>query len=182
MREHKPMAKFTFGMNQSLDGYVDHPEMRPDPVLFRHWIENAKASAGSIYGRNMYQVMRYWDEDHADWTDDQHEYAQAWRRQPKWVVSRTLDSVGPNAALISNHLEEAVAALKQEISGNVSVSGPRLAQRVTELGLMDEYRLYFHPVVLGRGTPFFAGVRPRLRLVATDRIGEAVIRLTYVPE
>jgi riboflavin biosynthesis pyrimidine reductase len=84
--------------------------------------------------------------------------------------------------LISNHLEEAVAALKQELSGTVSVSGPRLAQRVTELGLMDEYQLYLHPVVLGRGTPFFAGVRPPLRLIASERIGDEVIRLTYVPD
>jgi len=175
------MAKFTFGMNQSLDGYVDHLEMRPDPVLFRHWIEHVKAITGSLYGRNMYEIMRYWDEDHPEWDADQREFAEAWRAKPKWVVSRTLQSVGPNAALISNHLEEAVAALKQELSGTVGVAGPRLAQRVGELGLIDEYRLYLHPVILGRGTPFFAGARPRLKFVASDRIGEEVIRLTYVP-
>jgi dihydrofolate reductase len=176
------MAKFIFGMNQSLDGYVDHTEFRPHPVLFRHWIERAQENTAAIYGKNMYQIMRYWDEDHPEWSAEEHEYADAWRRQRKWVVSRTLDAVGPNAMLISNHLEEAVAALKQELSGTVSVSGPRLAQRVTELGLMDEYQLYLHPVVLGRGTPFFAGVRPPLRLIASERIGDEVIRLTYVPD
>jgi hypothetical protein len=81
------MAKFVFGMNQSLDGYVDHLEMRPDPVLFRHWIEHVRKLTGSVYGRRMYEVMRYWDEDHSEWDADQHDFAAAWRRQPKWVVS-----------------------------------------------------------------------------------------------
>jgi hypothetical protein len=65
--------------------------------------------------------------------------------------------------------------------GEIAVSGPDLARSLTDLGLIDEYRLYFHPVVLGRGKPFFAGPRPPLRLVASDLIGEDVIRLTYVP-
>ncbi len=71
--------------------------------------------------------------------------------------------------------------LKAEREGEIEVAGPVLARSLTELGLIDEYRIYLHPVVLGRGTPYFAGPRPRLRLVAHDRIGEDVIRLTYVP-
>ena len=74
-----------------------------------------------------------------------------------------------------------VRRLKAERDGEIDVAGPELAQSLTELGLIDEYRLYFHPVVLGRGKPFFAGPRPRLRLLANDRIGENAIRLTYVP-
>ena len=66
-------------------------------------------------------------------------------------------------------------------SGEIEVGGPDLARSLTDLGLIDEYRLYFHPVVLGRGKPFFAGPRPPLRLVASDLIGEDAIRLTYVP-
>jgi dihydrofolate reductase len=173
------MAKLVFGMNQSLDGYVDHLAMSPSPALFRHWIEHVSGLTGSVYGRRMYEVMRYWDEDLAEWGAEQHEFAAAWRRQPKWVVSRTLKSVGPNATLVEDEVEAAIRDLKARLVGEIAVSGPTLAQSLTDLGLIDEYRLYLHPVVLGRGKPFFAGPRPRL--VASDRIGEEVMRLTYVP-
>src|SRR5262245_31286016 len=129
----------------------------------------------------MYEVMRYWDENHPEWTADLRDFAAAWRRQPKWVVSRSLKSVGPNATLVADEIEAVIRGLKDELAGEISVSGPDLARSVTELDLVDEYRLYFHPVVLGRGKPFFAGPRPPLRLVASDRIGERAIRLTYVP-
>jgi len=175
------MAKFVFGMNLSLDGYVDHQEMRTGPALFRHWIERVQSLTGSIYGRRMYEVMRYWDEDHAEWSAEHREFAQAWRKQPKWVVSRTLNAVGPNATLVSDDIEAVLRGLKVELAGAIAVSGPELAQSLTELGLIDEYRLYFHPVVLGRGKPFFAGPRPPLRLVSADRVGEDTIRLTYIP-
>ena len=175
------MAKIVFGMNQSLDGYVDHQEFAPGPALFRHWIEHVHGLTGSVYGRRMYEVMRYWDEDHPEWTPELHEFAVAWRRQPKWVVSRSLKSVGPNATLVGDDVETVIRRLKDELPGEISVSGPGLARSLSELGLIDEYRLYFHPVVLGRGQPFFAGPRPPLHLVANDLIGENVIRLTYVP-
>lgn len=175
------MAKLVFGMNQSLDGYVDHTEMRTSPALFRHWIEHVRGLAGSVYGRRMYETMNYWDEDRPEWSPEQHEFAAAWRRQPKWVVSRTLESVGPNATLVEGDLETAIRDMKARLAGEITVSGPELAQSLTDLGLVDEYRLYLHPAVLGRGKPFFAGPRPPLRLVASDRIDEDVIRLTYVP-
>ena len=175
------MAKLVFGMNQSLDGYVDHQAFAPGPALFRHWIEHVQGLTGSVYGRRMYEVMRYWDEDHPEWTPALHDFAVAWRRQPKWVVSRSLKSVGPNATLVGDDVETVIRRLKDELPGEISVSGPDLARSLTEFGLIDEYRLYFHPVVLGRGQPFFAGPRPPLHLVANDLIGENVIRLTYVP-
>ncbi len=175
------MAKLVFGMNQSLDGYVDHTEMATGPALFRHWIEHVRGLAGSVYGRVMYETMRYWDEEHPEWNAEHREFAAAWRRQPKWVVSRSLKSVGPNATLVADDVEAVVRDLKARLVGEIAVSGPALAQSLTELGLIDEYRLYLHPVVLGRGKPFFAGPRPPLRLVSTDRVGEDVLRLTYVP-
>lgn len=175
------MAKLVFGMNQSLDGYVDHMAFAPDPALFRHWIEQVRGVAGSVYGRGMYEVMRYWDEDRPEWDAAQRDFAAAWRSQPKWVVSRSLEAVGPNAALVEDDFEAAIRGLKAGLDGEIAVSGPELARSLTDLGLIDEYRLYLHPVVLGGGKPFFAGPRPPLRLVAGDRIGEAVIRLTYVP-
>jgi dihydrofolate reductase len=176
------MAKLAFGMNQSLDGYVDqHREFAPSPMLFRHWIEHVGGLSGSVYGRRMYQIMRYWDDDLSEWDSAERDFAAAWRSQPKWVVSRTLKSVGPNATLVSDDVAAAVRGLKAELSGEIDVAGPELARSLTDLGLIDEYRLYLHPIVLGRGKPFFAGPRPRLRFLASDRIAEDVIRLTYVP-
>lgn len=137
--------------------------------------------AGIVYGRGMYEVMRYWDEDLPDWDGEEHAFAAAWRAQPKWVVSRTLKSVGPNATLVEGDLEAAIRGLKAQRDGEIQVGGPDLARSLTDLGLIDEYRLYLCPIVMGRGKPFFAGPRPPLRLVASDLIVENVIRLTYVP-
>ena len=137
--------------------------------------------SGSVYGRRTYEIMRYWDEDRAEWSDQDRAFAAVWRRQPKWVVSRSLKSVGPNATLVQDDLEAVVRGLKATLTGEIEVAGPDLARSLTELGLIDEYRLYFRPFVLGHGTPFFAGPRPPLRLVASDPIGEDAVRLTYVP-
>jgi dihydrofolate reductase len=175
------MAKLVYGLNQSLDGYVDHQEFAPGPSLFRHFIEHVRGLSGMVYGRRTYEVMRYWDEDVPDWNAEVRDYAAVWRRQTKWVVSRSLKSVGPNAILVESDIEAVVRGLKAEHAGEFDVAGPELAQTLTDLGLIDEYQLYFRPVVLGRGKPFFAGPRPPLRLVASDRIGEDAIRLTYVP-
>ena len=175
------MAKLVFGMNQSLDGYVDHRAFVPSPTLFRHFIKEVQGPAGSVYGRQIYEVMRYWDDDHPEWDADELAFAAAWRSQPKWVVSRSLQSVGPNASLVAADLERAIRELKAEHDGEIEVAGPELAQSLTELDLIDEYRIYLHPVVLGHGKPYFAGPRPPLRLVTNDRISEDVIRLTYVP-
>lgn len=175
------MATLVFGMNQSLDGYVDHAAFAPGPRLFRHFIEEAQGQAGSVYGRKMYEIMRYWDDDHPEWDAEELAFAAAWRNQPTWVVSRTLKSVGPNARLVAGDLGGAIRKLKAEVDGEIEVAGPNLAQNLTELGLIDEYRIYLHPVVLGRGKPYFAGPRPPLRLMTNERIGGDVMRLTYVP-
>jgi dihydrofolate reductase len=151
------MAKLVFGMNQSLDGYVDHQEFMPDPALFRHFIEQVRDLTGSVYGRRMYEVMRYWDDDQPEWDAEERAFAAAWRRQPKWVVSRSLKSVGPNATLVEGDIEAVIHGLKARLDGEIEVAGPDLARSLTDLGLVDEYRLY------------------------SDRIGEDVIRLTYVP-
>ena len=175
------MARLVFGLSQSLDGYVDHQEFAPGPSLFRHFTEQVRDLAGSVYGRRMYEVMRYWDEDRPEWDAEERDFAAAWRSQPKWVVSRSLKSVGPNATLVADDVEAMIRGLKAQLVGEIEVAGPDLARSLTDFGLIDEYRLYLHPVVLGRGKPFFAGPRPPLRLVASDLIGEDAIRLTYVP-
>lgn len=175
------MAKLVYGLNQSLDGYVDHTKFGPSLALFRHFIDQVRGLTGMVYGRRMYEVMRYWDEDQPDWEAHEHDYAAVWRSQPKWVVSRSLKSVGPNATLVADDVEAVITRLKVELAGEIEVAGPDLARSLTEADLIDEYQIYLHPVVLGRGKPFFAGPPPPLHLVASDRIAEDVIRLTYVP-
>ncbi|WP_026793112.1 dihydrofolate reductase family protein [Pleomorphomonas oryzae] len=173
------MAKLVFALNQSLDGYVDDMTLEPDPVLFRHFIDDMRAMSGCIYGRRMYELMRYWDDERPDWDNAERDFAAAWRSRPKWVVSRTLEQVGPNARLIRDDVEATVRNLKAQRVGTLEVAGPELAASLSPL--IDEYRLYLHPVVIGSGKPFFAAPRPPLRLVANERIGESVVRLVYVP-
>jgi dihydrofolate reductase len=176
------MAKLVYGLQQSLDGYVDHMLLGPPgPALSRHFADHVRDLAGCVYGRRTYEIMQYWDEDQPDWDAEERDFAAVWRRLPKWVVSRSLQSVGPNATLIQDDFGTVLRELKARLGGEIDVAGPDLARSLTELGLVDEYRLYVRPLVLGHGTPFFAGPRPPLRLVASDPIGEDTIRLTYVP-
>lgn len=176
------MAKLVYGLSQSLDGYVDHMKIGPPaPEAFRHFVELVRGLTGSIYGSRMYEIMRYWDEDSPDWDADDREFAQVWRSHRKWVVSRSLKSVGPNATLVADDFEKAIRKIKGELPGEILVGGPVLAQSLTEAGLIDEYRMYLRPVVLGSGQPYFGGPRPPLHLVASDLIAKDLIRLTYVP-
>jgi len=176
------LAKLVYGLNQSLDGYVDHMKLGPPvPVAFRYFVELMRGLTGVIYGRRMYEIMRYWDDDLPDWDAEDRDFAVAWRSKPKWVVSRSPNSVGPNATLITDDFETVIRRLKAELAGEIQVGGTVLAQSLTEAGLIDEYQLYLRPVVLGGGTPFFAGPRPPLHLVASDLIADDIIRLTYVP-
>lgn len=177
------MARFIFGMNMSLDGYVDHDKFAPGPELFQHFIEQTRGLAGSLYGRGLYELMRYWDSD--DWAahnpleGDLRAFAEAWRAQPKFVVSRTLREVGPNATLLGGDFEAAIRKLKADLDGRIDVGGPKLAASLGRLGLIDEYQIYLHPVVLGTGAPYFAGLTPMLRLVGSERVAEGVVRVRY---
>jgi dihydrofolate reductase len=180
------MAKLVFGMMQSLDGYVDDAAgtlvmPAPAPDLFHHFVDQVSGAAGLLYGRRIYEVMRYWDTDDPEWGDAEQAFAAAWRSRPKWVVSGSLKSVGPNATLIDGDLEPAVRRLKSELDGYIDVAGPQLAGSLTRLALIDEYRLYFRPFVLGGGKPYFAGARPPLRLVESRAMDPETVRLTYVP-
>jgi dihydrofolate reductase len=176
------MAKLVYAMNQSLDGYVDHDAFDPPPEMFRHFIDQTAALSGSIYGRIMYEVMRYWDTDQPGWGPAEHDYAAAWRKQHKWVVSRTIREVGPNATLVRGDPEGLSRRVKGEVEGEILAAGPSLAGQLSEAGLIDKYQIYLHPVVIGGGKPFFLGTRPKLRLAASEPITGGVIRLTYVPD
>lgn len=175
------MAKLVYALNQSLDGYIDHTGFKPSVELFRHFIDLVGGLTGLIYGRGMYEIMRYWDQDQPDWTAAQREYAAVWRSRPKWVISRSLKSAGPNATLVANDAEAAIGKLKADLNDEIDIAGPDLARTAIEAGLIDEYRIYLHSVVVGRGKPFFAGPQPQLRLLGSDLIAKDVIRLTYGP-
>ena len=181
------MARLIYALNVSLDGYADHdiPGIVPDDALFRHFIEDVRGMKQCLYGRTMYEIMRYWDGDDWDQHDSQRpdlaDYAAAWRAMHKWVVSSSLSEVGPNATRVTEDLVPFARRLKAEETGDIEVAGTRIAQSLTEAGLIDEYRLYLHPVVAGGGTPYFRGKAPRLRLTGSDPMGGDVIRLTYVP-
>jgi dihydrofolate reductase len=185
-------------MMQSLDGYIagrsggpqtdgllssqavaEFPP--PGPILARHLNDLFRVSDCLLYGRRIYELMRYWDEDQPDWDEMDHDFAHAWRSKPKWVASRSLTSVGPNATLVQGDLIDFAAKLKSERDGDIEVAGAELANALSAAGLIDEYRLYFRPYVLGGGKPYFAGPLPPLRLAKHDAIGEDAVRLTYVP-
>lgn len=174
------MARLVFGMNQSLDGYVDHDRFGPAPDLFDHFVEQVRGQAGCLYGRRLYDIMRYWDDDRPEWSAAERDFARAWRRLTKWVVSRSLEAVGPNAVLVRDDLATAVRRLRDEVEGEIGVGGPDLAHSLGQLGLIDEYRIYLHPVTTGGGKRFFTGAPPPLRLVGSERIGD-VLRLSYAP-
>ena len=117
----------------------------------------------------MYEIMHYWDDDHPEWDAEERAFAAAWRKPAEMGRFALVKSVGPNARLVGDDLEGVIRELKAERDGEIEVAGPDLAQSLTELGLIDEYRIYLHPVVLGHGKPYFAGPRPPLRLMAHDR-------------
>jgi dihydrofolate reductase len=192
------MTRLIFGMMQSLDGYVAGPAGGPDaqgvlsaqaaaemppphPGTFRHFVDHVRSLDGIIYGRRMYEVMRYWDHDQPDWEENEHAFARAWCPKPKWVASRSLKSVGANATLIQGDVTDFVRNLKSQPAGEFEVAGPEIANVLSAAGLIDEYQLYLRPYVLGGGKPFFAGSLPPLRLVNHEAIGEDALRLTYVP-
>jgi dihydrofolate reductase len=178
------MAKLVYGMMQSLDGYVDRAEgglalPAPGPGLHHYWNERMATIAGSIFGRRMYEVMRFWDGPEAD--EAEPDFARAFRASPKWVVSRTLDSVGPNAELLGGDLRAEVEKLKASYEGEIEVAGPEIAGGLTELGLIDEYRMYLMPVTLGSGKAFFAKGAPAagLELIGTEQLPEGVALVKY---
>lgn len=169
-----------FDMSVSLDGYVNDQDgsldwHRVDNELFRHFIENDRKTGWHIYGRKLYEAMRFWETalenpDVAEMMKDEQmqTYARIWNGKPKLVVSRTLSEVSGNAELLRGDLKEAVNAIKAKSTGDISVGGPTLAATLAKLGLVDEFRLYITPVVTGGGTPFFQPELAGLTLEAIE--------------
>ncbi|RFB80673.1 dihydrofolate reductase family protein [Methylovirgula sp. 4M-Z18] len=183
------MARIIYSMLTSLDGYIAGPDgaiALPVPEEALHWQFNdmMKRTAIALCGRRMYETMRFWDspERETGVTAVERDFAHAWRETPKIVFSTTLREVGPNARLVTGDVVKMVADLKADISGEITVAGANLAAHLARSGLIDEYRLYVHPVLLGGGTPYFqSGLALTLKPLGTESLTQGVTLLRYAP-
>ncbi|MBA2338460.1 MAG: dihydrofolate reductase family protein [Acidimicrobiia bacterium] len=171
-------------MLTSVDGYVAGPPGGPDLPMFgdelhRHFNDKLRATALSIYGRAMYEVMRYWDTDEPGRSSAQQEFAAIWRQTPKVVISTILAGVGPNATLVRG-VDDELDRIIATTPGDIDVAGPTLAAALCAHGLVDEYHVYMRPAVLGGGKPFFAGgTTLQLRLLDIEQLPDDTVLLRY---
>ena len=183
------MRKLIYSMGVSLDGFIAGPDgdigwSRPDEELHRFHNEQARAADTQLYGRRLYEVMRYWETaEEKNPSDPEHEreFARIWKATRRLVFSRTLEQARGGAELVRTDLAETVAELKAQSGGEIAVGGAGLAASLMPLGLIDEYRQFVYPVVLGAGTPFFPPLDARipLRLAGTRTFGSEVVYLRY---
>ncbi|WP_217575726.1 dihydrofolate reductase family protein [Mesorhizobium sp. GbtcB19] len=183
------MATIVYAMLTSLDGYIAGPGGDidlpiPEEELHQHFNDEMRRTAIALCGRRMYEAMRFWDSPEREIAAEEVErdFARAWRETPKIVFSTTLREVGPNARLEKGDVEAVARSLKAETEGEISVTGAELAGHLARAGLIDEYRLYVHPVVLGGGKPYFqSGLSPALKPLGTERFTQGVTLLRYAP-
>jgi dihydrofolate reductase len=180
------MSKVVYSMNPSLDGFIAGPDgdidwSAPDQELHRFHNERTREASVHLLGRRLYETMRYWDTADEEPGSAEEEFAQIWRDQPKVVFSRTLESVEGNARLATGEVADELARLKEEFGGELAVGGAGLAASLIERDLVDEYRLFVNPVILGGGTPYFPPLAERLdlRLAETRTFGSRVVYLRY---
>jgi len=185
------MGKLIYSLNVSLDGFVETPDhgldwANVDEELHTWFNDQTRALDVTLYGRRMYEVMAdYWptaDEDPSA-TDATREFARIWKPMPKIVFSSSLGRVEHNGRLVRGDVGAVLKDLRQEFDGDLDVGGPNLASQFVRRGLVDEFQLVVHPVVLGRGTPFWPEVDAplRLRLVETRTFDSGAELRTYVP-
>ena len=182
------MRKVIYSMTVSLDGYIADPNgeidwSAPDEELHRFHNERVRELGAHLLGRRLYQEMLYWetaDEDPSA-TDYTLEFARIWKALPRIVFSNTLERVEGNARLAGDNVAEEVARLKEQPGQDVAVGGAGLASTLIKLDLIDEYRLFVSPVVLGCGTPYFPPLNARinLELVETRTFGSRVVYVRY---
>jgi dihydrofolate reductase len=182
------LRKLIYSMSVSLDGFIAGPGgdidwSPPDEELHRFHNQQVAELGAHLLGRRLYEVMVYWetvDEDPAA-GEVALEFAQIWKSLPKIVFSKTLDEVVGNTTLMRDGLAEEVARLKAEPGKDLAVGGAGLAAACTQLGLIDEYRLFVSPVVLGAGTPYFPALEQSidLELAETRTFGSRVVYLRY---
>ena len=184
------MGKLIYTMNVSLDGFVETPDhsldwTNVDDELHTWFNEHERGLDALLYGRRLYEVMTYWltAEDDPSATDVMRDFARIWNEHPKIVFSTTLDRVDRNSRLVQGDAGEVLDGLRREFKGDLGVGGPNLAGQFVRRGLVDEYRLVVHPVVLGAGTPFWPALDAplRLRLAETRTFASGAVLFSYVP-
>jgi dihydrofolate reductase len=173
-----------FSMGVSLDGYIAGPGgdidwSAPDAELHRFHNEQTRALGAELCGRRLYETMLGWETAVADPATPEGEFAGLWQALPKVVFSTTLEAVEGNARLATRDPAAELAAVRETVEGDVAVGGAGLAATFTGLGLIDEYRLFVSPTVLGGGTRFFPAARLDLELVETRTFGSRVVYLRY---
>ena len=182
------MSKLIYSMGVSLDGFIAGPNgdidwSAPDEELHRFHNEQAREVGAYLYGRRLYEAMIPWEtaDEKPSASEQELEFARIWKDTPKIVFSRTLEKVEANARLVRDSAAEEVARLKAQPGKNLAVAGAGLASTFMKLGLIDEYRLFISPVVLGGGTPYFPALDERinLELVETRTFGSRVVYVRY---
>jgi dihydrofolate reductase len=181
-------AKLIYAMGVSLDGFIAGPGgeidwSAPDEELHRFHNQQARELGAHFCGRRLYEVMLYWETagQNPGLGETEREFARIWQALPKIVFSQTLDAVEGNARLARGGVAEELAALKEQGGKDLAVGGAGLASTFIRLGLVDEYRLFVSPVVLGGGTPFFPPLQEKidLELVETRTFASRVVYARY---
>jgi dihydrofolate reductase len=182
------VRKLIYSMTVSLDGFIAGPGgeldwSAPDEELHRFHNQQTRELGAQLCGRRLYEEMTYWEtaEENPSAAEHELEFARIWTSLPKIVFSKTLESVEGNARLVRDGVAEEVAELKRQPGKDLAVGGAGLASTLIELGLVDEFRLFVRPVVLGGGTPYLPAVDERinLELVETRTFGSRVVYLRY---
>jgi dihydrofolate reductase len=183
------MRKVIYAMSVSLDGFIETTQgdlnwSNPDEELHKHFNDLESEIDIAFYGRRLYETMAaFWPtaDENPEAPEHVKEYARIWRNQTKVVFSRTLERVAWNSRLVQEDIAGEVLKLKQQPGKNLSVGGAGLAASFMQLDLIDEYRLYLHPVILGGGKPMFGALRDpiTLELVETHKFGQGVVLVRY---
>ena len=183
------MRKLIYSMGVSLDGFIAGPDSEidwsaPDEELHRFHNQQTRELGGHLLGRRLYETMVYWetaDDENPSAPEHELEFARIWKEMPKIVFSKTLEKVEGNARLVRDGAAEEVARLKEQRGKDLAVGGAGLASTFMKLGLIDEYRLFISPVILGGGTPYFPALEERinLELVETRTFGSRVVYVRY---
>ncbi|MFE3035466.1 dihydrofolate reductase family protein [Streptomyces canus] len=185
------MRKIVLMMSMSLDGYIEGPDRdiswhRVDDELHTHMNATVGSMGALLHGRVVYELMAdYWPTADADPEAPAavREFAPIWRDLPKVVYSRTLTHVDWNSTLVREVVPEEVRAMKEQPGGDLALGGAELGETFLRYGLVDELRIYVHPVLVGRGKPLFPDTDTLtfLRLVESHTFGNGVVLLRYEP-
>jgi dihydrofolate reductase len=185
------VGKLIYLMNVSLDGFIETPDhsldwTNVDDELHTWFNDQTRSLDASLYGRRLYELMAdYWPtgEDDPSATDAMRQFARIWNPMPKIVFSSSLERVEHNSRLVRGDVGAVLEDVRREFDGDLAVGGPNLAGQFVRRGLVDEYRLVVHPVVLGAGTPFWPELDAplRLRLVEAHTFASGAEARSYVP-